>query len=129
MGGQHVYNALATRWLCVGNTLATSTTWSNVAQRCQLEETVAQIRRVHLTIYVSDSPFIYGYSGPIAEFTSNEKVGRMVASISTSNLKPNDDVYKNSNSRTRTNLINSVLFKKCFRHIFECEQLGLQDGY
>ena len=42
----HVGNALATCWQHIGNILATSTTWSNAAQRCQLEETVDQIRRV-----------------------------------------------------------------------------------
>ena len=60
---QHVGNALAThwqwRWQHVGNTLehvgnaltmggqqVGNATWLNVAQRCQLVETVHQIRRV-----------------------------------------------------------------------------------
>ena len=47
---QNVGNALVTCWRNIGNALATSTTWPNVAQCCQLVETVHQISPVWLSI-------------------------------------------------------------------------------
>ena len=83
MVGQHVNNALATHWQCVGNMLATSTTRSIVAQRCQLVETVHQIRRVCLMstdlwpgVYIF--PFLPGGGKRMQVKTDGDKNGGKV---------------------------------------------------